>query len=145
MGSGPFLGGNGKTVKKHKSGRGGSGEREAENRALQEMGFCRHLDWETFLSEVERRPADGNREEDWKQRDLDAGTREGNRHAGSAGFSIIFVRGCCTWLSAFVRRGVRPAGSHGSEYVAGSVPAAVGSLGMGHVAGRGWRRGQPRL
>lgn len=32
---------------------------------------------------------------------------------------------------------VQTVGSHGSEYVAGSVSSAVGSMGLGHAAGRG--------
>lgn len=31
---------------------------------------------------------------------------------------------------------MRPSGSHGGECVAGSVSSAVGSLGLGHTAGR---------
>lgn len=42
-------------------------------------------------------------------------------------------------------REVQPVGSHGCEYVAGSVSIAVGSLGLGHIAGRGRRWGQPGL
>lgn len=40
---------------------------------------------------------------------------------------------------------MRPSCSHGGECVAGSVSSAVGSLGLGHTAGRGSRWGQPRF
>lgn len=54
---------------------------------------------------------------------------------------MVVVISCCDGCICVPE--LKPVG-HGAECPAGAVSAAVGSMGLGHAAGRG-RRGQPGL